>query len=288
MKYRKAMSLGELYIFGKDRMRQSGIENPGLETSILLSRALGVNVSDIYAHPEKEVRPNKVEEFCHLVERRLKREPIAYILGEKEFYSRSFIVAPDVLIPRPETEILVEEALKVVKKIPSPSIIDVGTGSGCVAVTIGCECENATITASDISLKALMIARENARRHGVSSRISFVCSDLLSCFREESLDMVLSNPPYVASSDYSGLEPEVRDFEPKVSLLGGEEGLDFIGKIAFEAKGVLKRGGWCIIEIGTGQAKRASEVFEESGFNDISFTRDLSGMERVIKGKWTR
>jgi release factor glutamine methyltransferase len=287
MKDKKAISLGEIYIFGKDRMMESGIENPGLEASLLLSRALGIRVLDIYVHPEREVNPDGVEWFYRLLERRIKREPLAYILGEKEFYSRSFIVTPDVLIPRPETETLVEEALRTVEKIPLPSVIDVGTGSGCVSVTLGCECRDARITASDISLGALMVARENARRHGVSDRISLVCSDLLGCFKERSFDIVLSNPPYVASSDYPGLQPEVRDFEPKVSLLGGEDGLDFIRRIALEARGVLKEGGWCIIEIGAGQAKRAWEVFEESGFNDISITSDLLGIERVIKGKWT-
>jgi release factor glutamine methyltransferase len=288
MEYRKGVFLKELYLLGRDLLRKSGVENPELEVSLLLSKALGINTVDIYTYPKKEVELDKVKEFKRLLERRLKREPIAYILGEKEFYSRSFIVTPDVLIPRPETEILVEEGLNIIRNISCPFVLDVGTGSGCVAVAIGCECENARIFATDISSGALWVARANSKRHRVAKKISFICADFLICFKEQSFDIVLSNPPYIAESDFYKLESDVKDFEPKVSLLGGKDGLNCIKKIVSQAGRVLKNEGWCIIEVGANQSERVSEIFEGIGFKDVSIVKDLSGIERVIKGKWIR
>ncbi|HWP92963.1 MAG TPA: peptide chain release factor N(5)-glutamine methyltransferase [Thermodesulfobacteriota bacterium] len=278
----------ELYNQGKEVIRQSGIENPELEAFLLLAKALSIEVKDIYSHPEREFGPEEVEEFNRLLERRIKREPMAYILGEKEFYSRSFLVTPDVLIPRPETEVLVEEALKILENFTSPSIIDVGTGSGCIAVTLGSERQDASIFATDISYEAILIARKNAKRHGVSEWISFICAHLLGCFKDESFDLVVSNPPYVKRTDYDSLDRDVRDYEPKLSLLGGEEGIEYIKEIILQSKRALKKDGWCIIEVGVNQSDRVIEMFAEAGFKDISLTKDLSGIERVIKGKWIR
>ena len=288
MKYRKGVSLRELFDQGREAIRQSGMENPELEASVLLAKAFNIEARDIYSHPEREFGPEEVEEFNRLLERRIKREPTAYILGEKEFYSRSFMVTPDVLIPRPETEILVEEALKILGNLISPSIIDVGTGSGCIAVTLGCERQDARIFATDISYEALLVARKNSERLGVSRRVSFIHADLLGCFKDKSFDLVVSNPPYVKGSDYISLDRDVRDYEPKLSLLGGEEGIDYIKEIVPQSKRALKKGGWCVIEVGVNQSGRAREMFEEAGFEDISLTKDLSGIERVIKGKWIR
>jgi len=288
MKNKKTIPLKELYISGKNTLTKSGIENPGLEASLLLSRALSINPSDIHSNPEREIRPDNVEEFNCLLERRIKREPIAYILGEKEFYSRQFAVTPNVLIPRPETEILVEEILNLTRSIPSPSIIDIGTGSCCIAVTLGCEIEDAALYASDISFEAIAVAKLNAKRHDQSAKISFVCSAFLSCFKKESFDLVVSNPPYVEAASFGALEPDVREYEPKLSLYGGENGLNCIGAIISQSKRVLKNGGWCILEVGAGQSERVLEIFLESGFNNISFIKDISGMERVVKGKWIK
>ena len=310
----------ELYLKGRDLLKKSGLENPELEAALLLSKVLRINTTYIYAQPKNWVQSDKIKEFELLLERRIKREPIAYILGEKEFYSRSFIVTPDVLIPRPETEILVEEALKIINNIPYPTVLDVGTGSGCIAVTIACEAGNAQNFATDISFEALMVARANSERHKVSKRISYVCADFLSCFNENSFDIILSNPPYIPEGEFYSLESNVRDFEPKISLIGcgsilrqgsgqalrlhpstvrselvedsrpttGEEGLNCIRKIVHEAGKVLKNGGWCIIEVGANQSEKVSEIFKGVGFKEVSAVKDLAGIERVVKGKWKR
>lgn len=310
----------ELYLKGRDLLKKSGLENPELEAALLLSKVLRINTTYIYAHPKNWVQSDKIKEFELLLERRIKREPIAYILGEKEFYSRSFIVTPDVLIPRPETEILFEEALKIINNIPYPTVLDVGTGSGCIAVTIACEAGNAQNFATDISFEALMVARANSERHKVSKRISYVCADFLSCFNENSFDIILSNPPYIPEGEFYSLESNVRDFEPKISLIGGgsilrqgsgqalrlhpstvrselvedsrpttgEEGLNCIRKIVHEAGKVLKNGGWCIIEVGANQSEKVSEIFKGVGFKEVSAVKDLAGIERVVKGKWKR
>ena len=310
----------ELYLKGRDLLKKSGLENPELEAALLLSKVLRINTTYIYAHPKNWVQSDKIKEFELLLERRIKREPIAYILGEKEFYSRSFIVTPDVLIPRPETEILVEEALKIINNIPYPTVLDVGTGSGCIAVTIACEAGNAQNFATDISFEALMVARANSERHKVAKRISLICADFLSCFNENSFDIILSNPPYIPEGEFYSLESNVRDFEPKISLIGGgsilrqgsgqalrlhpstvrselvedsrptsgEEGLNCIRKIVHEAGKVLKNGGWCIIEVGANQSEKVSEIFKGVGFKEVSAVKDLAGIERVVKGKWKR
>lgn len=275
----------ELYIWGRDSLRKSGIENPELETSLLLSRALEINKTDIYAHPKREMGFDKVREFNRLLKRRLKGEPIAYILGEKEFYSRTFEVNPSVLIPRPETETLVEETIRAIEEFSCLLIADVGTGSGCIAVTVACECEDAQVFAIDVSFDALRVAKTNAERHGASSRVSLICADLLSCFADDSLDVVVSNPPYVSASDFYNLEPGVRDFEPKLSLFGGEDGLNCIRKIVSQAARVLKNSGWCIIEIGANQSEKVAEIFESTGFRNVSTIKDLAGIERIIKGQ---
>ncbi len=286
MKYKNGVFLRDLYLFGRNSLRESHVENPELESSLLLSKAIGIKAVDIFAYPERKVELDKVEEFRRLLERRLKREPVAYILSEKEFYSRPFIVSPDVLIPRPETEILIEEALIVTKSISHPLVVDAGTGSGCIAVTIGCEREDARIFATDISFEALLVAGENSKRHRVIERISLVRTDFLSGFKEDSIDIVLSNPPYVNESDFSKLESNVKDFEPKASLLGGKDGLNCIRKIVHQAGMVLKKGGWCIVEVGANKSESVSEIFDFVGFRDVSYVKDLSGIERVVKGKW--
>ncbi|MEW6145817.1 MAG: peptide chain release factor N(5)-glutamine methyltransferase [Thermodesulfobacteriota bacterium] len=283
------MHLKDLYTFGKENMRLHLIENPSLEASILLSKSSAIkDFSEIYACPDRELDQVKVEEFYRLLERRIKNEPIAYITGEKEFYSRSFSVNRNVLIPRPETELLVEEALKAAEAPERPAILDAGTGSGCIAVTIACEKPGARVFAADISPGALELARANAERLSPEGRIFFVLGDLTEPFKRGSLDLVVSNPPYIPEAEYAMLPPDVRDYEPRSSLVGGEDGLFFIRKIIADAGRVLKQGGWCMLEVGSGQSSDVKSLFGEAGFTEISCKRDINDIERVVRAQWKK
>jgi release factor glutamine methyltransferase len=279
------MTLKEVYLIGKDKIKGAGIDNPGLETSLLISKVFGIDKIDIYTQPDTEIGWERLKEFDEIIERRIGREPIEYLLGETEFYSRKFFVGSEVLIPRPETEKLVEEALNIIGNISSPRVIDVGTGSGCIAITIGSERSDSMIIASDISFDAILVAKENAKRLDVHN-ISFVHSDFLNFVKERSFDIVVSNPPYISETELCRLEPDIRDFEPIVALHGGKDGLDCIRRVASSTISVLKNGGWCIMEIGGDQNKEAIGILRTFGYRDISFLEDLSGIKRVIKGRW--
>ena len=266
------------------------MDNPALESYLLLSKTNAIsNMSEIYTHPEKEMNGEIIEEYFELLGRRVNNEPTAYILGEKEFYSRRFKVNPSVLIPRPETELLAEEAIRISYTIESPVVLDIGTGSGCIAVTIAGENPGAKIFAADISPEALRTASDNARMLlGTKDKITFIEGDLLSPFKKEAFDIIVSNPPYVSESQYETLEPEVRDYEPKVSLLAGSEGLSVIKDIIDDSPHMLKDRGWCLLEIGAGQSERVIELFQRRGFRGITTLRDLSNTERVIKAQWKK
>lgn len=284
------MQLKELYQFGKESLDRNSIETPGLEAYLLLSEVDVISsMSEMYTYPEKDIDKDTVDKFHELVNRRIKREPIAYISGEKEFYSRPFKVSPSVLIPRPETEILVEETLGIAKlATTSALILEIGTGSGCIAITLAREYKKLRILATDISLDALSIAKENTNMHEQSKRISLIRADLLSSFQNGTFDIIVSNPPYISEGEFAHLEPDVKDFEPISSLVAGEDGLYFIRKIISDCRRILKDGGWCLLEIGQGQRQSVKALFEEYGFTEISSTKDLNGVERVIKAKWKK
>jgi release factor glutamine methyltransferase len=280
-----------LYKRVKEALRGAGIPTPELDARLILRKALGVEEARIYAHPEEEVAPSALARTQALLERRLKGEPMAYILGEKEFYSRPFIVNPHVLIPREETELLVDEALGIIKGFPNPTVADVGTGCGCIAITILLEHPGARVVAIDSSGKALGVARANANRlcsRDALRRLKFVEGELLRPLEDGTIDVVVSNPPYVSREEYELLPREVRDFEPREALFAGERGLECIVLIVGDAPRVLKRGGWLLVEIGAGQGGDVSAMFREVGFGEVEVLRDLSGKDRVVKGKWIR
>jgi len=284
------MQLKELYSLGKDNLSRSAIETPGLEAYLLLSETDVIdNLSEIYAHPDKEVDQDTFNKFQELLERRVNREPIAYILGEKEFYSKTYKVNPDVLIPRPETELLVDETLELASRIEgSPLILEIGTGSGCIAVTLASNCDQAKIVASDISQEALKVAKENLTKHGQNDRITLTKADMLNSFNNDSFDIIVSNPPYITESEFSLLDPEVKSYEPKLALTGGEKGLFYINKIILDSTRILKDGGWWVLEMGYNQREEVENTFIDCGFTNISSTKDLNGIERVIKAKWKK
>lgn len=270
-------------------MRKSSVENPALESYLLLSKINAIkDIAEIYTCPERELEAEAVEQYFELLRRKTNNEPTAYIMGEREFYSRSFNVNPSVLIPRPETELLVEEAIRIIQSTESPAVLDLGTGSGCIAVTIAKECPHSDIYASDISAEALRTASQNALKHNAKDKITFVNASLLKSFKKETFDIIVSNPPYVSASELQTLEPEVREYEPSLSLLAGPDGLSIINDIVNESPYILKDGGWCLIEIGAGQSGIVMELLHKRGYREIASLRDLSNTERVIKAKWKK
>jgi len=284
--FQAQMEIKELYLKGRKSFEENGFECPGIETRAILARSLDTDPLEFYAHPERRVNPERTEAFEKLLRRRLAGEPLAYVTGEREFCSRPFVVTRDVLIPRPETETLAELAIETAGRMKNPRILDLGTGSGCLAVTLSLEARGCEVFASDVSAAALSVARRNARTHG--ARVRFVRSDLLGSFAKSSFDMIISNPPYVSEAEYAELSPQIRRYEPRMALLGGKDGLACIRKIAAAAGTTLREGGFLLLEIGASQAESAERVVRENGFSDVRFGVDISGVKRVVKAIWKK
>ncbi|MYH40112.1 MAG: peptide chain release factor N(5)-glutamine methyltransferase [Candidatus Dadabacteria bacterium] len=280
------MELKKLYLKGRKSFERNGFECPGIETRAILARSLDADPLELYAHPERRVGSKRAEAFEKLLHRRLAGEPLAYVTGKREFYSRPFAVTPDVLIPRPETETLVELAIETAGQMKNPRVLDLGTGSGCIAVTVFLETRGCRVFASDVSAAALSVARKNARTHG--ARVRFVNSDLLGCFAKSSFDIIISNPPYVSQAQYESLSREIRCYEPRSALVGGEDGLAYIRKITAAATRALREGGFLLLEIGAGQAQSVEGIVRENGFSDIRFETDIGDIRRVVKATWKK
>ena len=239
----------------------------------------------LIAHDRQTAGPEVVEAVRALVKRRFAGEPMQYISGEAEFYRVSFRVNRDVLIPRPETEHLVEKVVELAPRFQRPRILDVGTGSGAIAVALAREWPHAQITATDVSAAALELARCNAERAGFSKRIRFLKGDLLAPVAGETFDIVVSNPPYVAESGRGGLSVEVRDFEPAQALFAGEDGLSIYRRLIPAAWDALVAGGFVALEIGYGQEAALRKLLADAGFEAIDFTADLQGIARVATAR---
>jgi release factor glutamine methyltransferase len=253
---------------------------PTREVSLLLGRVLGLSEAQILAHGEREVPDEAAERFRSLLERRLTGEPTAYLFGEREFYGRSFQVDPRVLIPRPETEHLIETALA--KPLPEqPWILDVGTGSGILAVTLALEIPGARVVATDLSPGALAVASVNARRLGVRERVCPVGADLAQGLDLARFDLVVSNPPYIDPGDAPTLSPEVYNFEPHVALFGPGTGDSLYARLFSETEG-LRPGVRLLVEIGQGQLDAVRRHAEESGLHVSGVRLDYAGISRVV------
>jgi release factor glutamine methyltransferase len=257
-----------------DRARRDG------ET--LLLHVVQRNRAFLMAHGREELDVAHAERCAELLDRRTAGEPIQYILGEAEFYGLPFHVTHDVLIPRPETEHLVEKALELAARYRQPRIADVGTGSGAIAVALAYQLPDARITAIDLSSRALNIAQENAALNGVEERLRFLQGDLVAPVASEQFDIVVSNPPYVSSADRESLDLEVRNYEPAEALFAGEDGLDVYRRLIPAACAVLVPGGALVLEIGYGQEKGIRELLSGSGFEQIASLVDLQGIPRVV------
>jgi len=259
-----------------------GIDTPRLDAELLLAATLGLDRVGVYVNFERPLQAEELASFREQVKRRAAREPLAYILGHAEFWSLSFLVTPAVLIPRPETELLVEASLP--RLDGQARILDVGTGSGALAIALAHELPQCAVTAIDVSAAALAVAAENARRNGVAARIGFVQHDLME-LPPGPFDLIVANPPYIPSGDLATLMPEVRDYEPRLALDGGADGLAAYRALAAQAGVALAPGGWLLVEVGTGQARAVQELFAGAGLQEIFVSRDLAGIERVVGGK---
>jgi release factor glutamine methyltransferase len=260
-----------------------------LTAETLLMFVLGCDRAYLFAHPERVLTADETSRWEAALTRRVRGTPTQYITGHQEFWGMDLIVSPAVLIPRPETEHLVETVLELGRGLAPlavpPRIVDVGTGSGCVALALARELPFAEIHAVDISPAALDIARTNARRHGFEDRVLFHEGDLLDVFSRDParFDFVVSNPPYVGEGDRESLPPEVRDFEPPAALFAGPTGLGVIQRLIPQAHRALKRGGWLVMEMGQGQD--AAVHAELSGWNQRTLVRDLRGIARVVQAE---
>jgi len=257
------------------------------ETDILLNFVFGVAKKDIILNPEKVLEAEKLETFNSLINRRIKEKiPVQYLTNEAFFMGEEFYVDENVLIPRPETEILVEEVLKLVSK-NNAKIIDIGTGSGCIACMIAKNLEAASIFASDISEKALKIAELNAERLGVKDKITFINSDIFENIDDnENFDVIVSNPPYISILEKQNLQSEVVLHEPHLALFAEDnKGIFFYEKLAFQAKDRLNKNGYLAVEIGIYQADDVVKIFENAHFKEIQIIKDFNNIERVVIGK---
>lgn len=265
----------------------AGIPSPRLDAEILLSFCLGCERLDFVKNPAAPVDEKTLASFRNLAARRSAWEPVAYITGRKEFWSFVLEVNNSVLIPRPDTEVLVEEALDICKQMDSAEIkiLDIGTGSGAIALALACEIPQARLWATDISAAALATARKNAHNLKLDSQIEFRQGNLLEPV-DDFFDIIVSNPPYIAEEEYDKLPAGVKDYEPQEALLAGACGLDFYQEIIKKAPGHIKNNGWLLLETGATQGEQIRNIFESSGqYCDISVRNDYAGLPRVIKAR---
>lgn len=272
------MTLGEVLRLATEHLAKTS-ETARLDAELLLAHALGRSRIELYTDFDRPLSEAELAAFRELVARRARHEPVAYLLGEWGFRRLTFQVDDRALIPRPETEIVVERCLERLRGLDAPAVLDVGTGTGAIALAIADEHEGARVTAIDVSPDALALAHANAERTGIA--IELVQHDLRAGLPGGPYDLVVSNPPYVEPDDLDGLMPDVRDFEPPLALVG--EGLtEATARAALE---VLRPGGWLVFEVGDGQAERTLELLAALGYADCEVTRDLAGRERVVEGR---
>lgn len=284
------MKIFEAIAAADRRLKRERIENSRVDAEILLGAVLGRNRSWLLARLHDSLGDDRLNDYHRLIARRAGREPLQYILGYEEFRGLRFSVNRDVLIPRPETELLVEAAQKAVEAVPSPLIVDLCTGSGCIAVSLARELPQARLIATDRSEAALAVARANAASHGIANRISFLPGDLFRPLESlnfaEKADAIVSNPPYISEQDFDALQPEVRDYEPSMALLSGEGGIGIASAIITKSPDFLKTGGTLLMEMGMGQDKELRQRVEASGrYDRPDVLKDFSGIDRVIRAR---
>ncbi len=282
------MTIAEAINEGARRLERAGVDEARRTAGVLLGDLLGVDRTRLLTHPEQAISNEDHQSFLRMIERRAAGEPLQHVTGHQEFYKLDFLVTPAVLIPRPETEFLVERVLTVVRdnQLAAPLIIDAGTGSGCIAVTLAVELPAARLIATDISSAALAVARQNAARHNVAERVEFYEGDLLAPLAalgvEGAVDVLASNPPYVAANEPELMQSEVRDYEPHVALFGGDDGLIFYRRLLAEGFAYVKPGGYLVCEIGYAQFNAITDLVAASRWRLADVTHDLQGIPRTL------
>ena len=281
----KTWTIGSLVKWATDDFRARGIENPRLDAELIVAHALGIDRMRVILDAGRPLEGAELAKLRDLVKRRRSHEPMAYLLGAREFYGLRFRVDARVLVPRPDTETLVDVALARTRHLSmSMRLLDLCTGSGCVAIAIARQRPTAQVFATDLSADAIAVARDNAHRLG-AHRIAFLQGDLFAPLQADMrFDIVTANPPYIASSEIPTLQPDIREFEPKLALDGGADGLDIVRRIVGGAAGALAKGGVLAMEIGAGQALATAELLGAAGFEDVRADRDLGRIERVVSG----
>jgi release factor glutamine methyltransferase len=266
-----------------ERLESADVGSPRLNAETLLMFSLGVNRAYLYAHPERELTAQEQAGYDEVIAQRSTGMPSQYITGHQEFWGLDFVVSPAVLIPRPETEHLVETVLNFARQIERPKIVDVGTGSGCIALALANELKSAEVYAVDLSAEALELARANAARLALDGRVKFLQSDVLEALAgAHDFDFVVSNPPYVGKNEADKVQRSVFEFEPRMAVFSGESGLDVIRPLIKQAHDALKPGGWLALEIGYSMRDMVLQLLDPTMWDQIRIVPDLQGIPRVI------
>jgi release factor glutamine methyltransferase len=282
-KQKKIWRIIDIINWGKEYFRSKGFENPKQEIEWLLCDLLNYKRIDLYLEFENTISDSKLDQLKGWVKRRRTREPLQYITGQTQFYGYPFKVSPDVLIPRPETERVVDVVLHTIGNITKPRILEVGSGSGCMAVSIGAEKQNAYILSIDISKPAIDQARKNADLNATTN-VDFMVLDFLKELPEGQFDLLVSNPPYIPLNEFGTTMPEIHNHEPQIALTDNRDGLTFYQRFAEVAKELVKPGGWVIMEVGLGDhPAKAMEIFQSGGYKNLGLITDFNGDERVLK-----
>ncbi len=267
-------------------LKQKGVESPRLEAELLLAHARQCPRIRLYTDFDAELTESERTQMRESVQRRAKREPLAYIIGTREFYGRSFDVGHGVLIPRPETETLIDVCLERIPKSEPRHIVEVGFGSGCVSITIARQRPACRVAATDVSDRALEIANRNVQKHEVAGRVTLLTGDVLQPLLASGpqFDGLVSNPPYIRDDERQSLQPEVAQHEPAEALFAGSDGLDIVRRIVIDAPNVLKPGAFIVLEVDPAQCKMVVSLLESAGFHSVNIHRDLSGNDRIVEG----
>jgi release factor glutamine methyltransferase len=276
-------TIRDIIAWGKDYFASKAIDEARLTIELMVCNVLSIRRIELYTDHDRPLTKDELARLKEMVQRRIRHEPLQYILGTTDFFGLAFEVSPSVLIPRPETEILVDHALRHIRlQNGSLRCLDIGTGSGIIPVTIAVNAESTQWTAMDVSSAALVCAHRNAHRHGVADRIVFVEGDVLEIIPAGGpWDLVTMNPPYIADADVAELDPEVRNHEPRMALTDNDDGLSFYRRLATVFDEIVSGGGLAILEIGYGQATAVRALFESAGLT-ITVIRDLADIERVV------